>query len=63
MILSHVIRGLGNQMFYTLLGGRLPNQRGFQFYIDVRDFEGYGSHKGYGSSRVFGGILIWPSHI
>lgn len=58
MIVSHIIGGLGNQMFQFAAGFALAQSRGLPLYLDVRDFEGYGLHHGYELSRVFVGPFV-----
>jgi hypothetical protein len=53
MIISHVIGGLGNQMFQYATGRALSLERGVPLCLDVQDFAGYGLHNGYELDRIF----------
>jgi hypothetical protein len=54
LIISHIIGGLGNQMFQYAAGRALSLKRGDQFRLDVSDFSGYSLHQGFELQRVFG---------
>ncbi len=53
MIFSHILGGLGNQMFQYAAGRALSLARDVPLRLDVGDFAGYGSHQGFELSRVF----------
>jgi hypothetical protein len=53
MIISHLIGGLGNQMFQYAASRALSLERDVPLYLDVQDFKGYALHNGYELSRVF----------
>ncbi len=53
MIISHLIGGLGNQMFQYSVGRSLSLDRGVSMCLDVQDFAGYTLHNGYELDRVF----------
>jgi hypothetical protein len=53
MIVSHIIGGLGNQMFQYAAGRALSLARGVPLRLDVSDFEGYGLHQGFELTRLF----------
>jgi hypothetical protein len=53
MIISHIIGGLGNQMFQYAAGRALSLDRRASLYLDVQDFEGYALHNGYELHRIF----------
>lgn len=53
MIISHVIGGLGNQMFQYAAGRALSLARGVPLRLDTQDFEGYTLHNGYELHRIF----------
>jgi hypothetical protein len=53
-IISHVIGGLGNQMFQYAAGRSLSIAHDVQLLLDVRDFAGYRLHQGFELMRVFG---------
>lgn len=54
MIISHVIGGLGNQMFQYAAGRALSLARGVPLRLDAQDFEGYALHNGFELHRIFG---------
>ena len=53
MIISHLIGGLGNQMFQYAASRALSLERDERLYLDVQDFKDYALHNGYELSRVF----------
>jgi hypothetical protein len=53
MIISHLIGGLGNQMFQYAMSRSLSLERDDSLYLDVQDFKGYALHNGYELNRVF----------
>lgn len=53
MIISHIIGGLGNQMFQYALGRSLSLARGVPLKLDTTDFSGYGLHYGFQLANVF----------
>lgn len=53
MILSHILGGLGNQMFQYAAGRALSIARNTPLCLDVSDFPGYRPHQGFELSRVF----------
>lgn len=53
MIISHLIGGLGNQMFQYAASRALSLERDVPLYLDVQDFKGYALHNGYELNRVF----------
>ena len=53
MILSHIIGGLGNQMFQYAAARALSLANDVPLRLDVRDFAGYRLHQGFELSRVF----------
>lgn len=53
MIISHVIGGLGNQMFQHALGRSRSLALGAPLRLHVSDFSGYGLHHGFQLGRVF----------
>jgi len=53
MIISHIIGGLGNQMFQYALGRSLSLQREQSLLLDVSDFADYSLHQGFELGRVF----------
>lgn len=53
MIVSHIIGGLGNQMFQYATGRALSLLRGQPLRLDVSGFSGYGLHQGFELQRVF----------
>jgi len=53
MIISHIIGGLGNQMFQYAAGRALSLERGVSLCLDTQDFAGYYLHNGYELDRVF----------
>lgn len=53
MIITHLIGGLGNQMFQYASGRALSLDRGVPLRLDAQDFEGYALHNGFELYRVF----------
>jgi hypothetical protein len=53
VIISHLLGGLGNQMFQYAAGRALAVSRAEDFYVDLRDFNHYELHNGYELGRVF----------
>lgn len=55
MIISHIIGGLGNQMFQYALGRSRSLELGTSLRLHVSDFADYGLHQGFQLGDVFGG--------
>lgn len=53
MIISHLIGGLGNQMFQYAASRALSIERDVPLYLDIQDFQSYALHNGYELERVF----------
>ena len=53
MIVSHVIGGLGNQMFQYATGRALSLHLDTKFLLDISDFPRYEAHQGFELQRVF----------
>jgi hypothetical protein len=53
LIISHLIGGLGNQMFQYALGRTLSLRNNEPFRVDLSGFSGYELHQGYELQRVF----------
>ena len=53
MIITHIIGGLGNQMFQYAAGRALSLARGVPLRLDTQDFEGYTLHNGFELNRIF----------
>jgi hypothetical protein len=53
MIISHIIGGIGNQMFQYAAGRALSLERDIPLYLDIQDFAGYALHNGYELDNVF----------
>jgi hypothetical protein len=53
MVISHIIGGLGNQMFQYAAGRALSIERGVPLHLDTQDFEGYTLHNGFELYRLF----------
>ena len=53
MVISHIIGGLGNQMFQYALGRTLSLDRNESLHLDISGFNRYGLHQGFELSRVF----------
>lgn len=54
MITSHIIGGLGNQMFQYAAGRSLALRHGCELQLDTLDFAGYSLHQGFELTTVFG---------
>lgn len=63
MIMTHVIGGLGNQMFQYAAGRALAMKHGQPLYLDVSDFADYRLHHGFELARVFEATLNIASPI
>lgn len=53
MIVSHILGGLGNQMFQYAAGRALSISRSAPLRLDISDFSGYGPHHGFELMQVF----------
>jgi len=53
MVITHIIGGLGNQMFQYATGRSLSLKRGTGLRLDVSDFSNYILHQGYELAKVF----------
>lgn len=53
MIITHVIGGLGNQMFQYAIGRAVSISKNVPLMLDTRDFEGYSLHNGFELDRIF----------
>lgn len=53
VIITHVIGGLGNQIFQYAMGRALSLDKGVPLRLDLQDFEGYTLHNGFELGRVF----------
>jgi hypothetical protein len=53
MIVSHLLGGLGNQMFQYAVGRSRMLTLGTELKLHVADFAGYGLHQGFELDRVF----------
>lgn len=53
VVVSHIIGGLGNQMFQYAAGRALALRRGVPLLLDLSDFAGYRCHQGFELERVF----------
>lgn len=53
MIISHIIGGLGNQMFQYANGRSFALNRSIPLKLDTQDFEGYELHNGFELGRLF----------
>ncbi|QWC97189.1 alpha-1,2-fucosyltransferase [Polynucleobacter paneuropaeus] len=54
MIVSHILGGLGNQMFQYAAGRALSIRIGSELFVDLSSFKNYELHNGYELDRVFG---------
>lgn len=57
MVVSHILGGLGNQMFQYAAGRALSLAHGAPLRLDVSDFDQYGLHHGFELARVFSGSM------
>jgi hypothetical protein len=57
MIITHLLGGLGNQMFQYALGRALSIQLNQPLRLDVFDFANYRLHHGFELSRIFEGAM------
>lgn len=53
MVISHILGGIGNQMFQYAAGRALSLSSAQQLQLDLSDFSKYRLHNGYELSRVF----------
>ncbi|MDD5056763.1 MAG: alpha-1,2-fucosyltransferase [Sideroxydans sp.] len=53
MVISHILGGIGNQMFQYAAGRALSHSNGQRFLLDLSDFSNYRLHHGFELSRVF----------
>lgn len=53
MIVSHILGGIGNQMFQYAAGRSLALHLNAHYALDLKDFDGYSLHNGYELKRVF----------
>lgn len=53
MVISHIIGGLGNQMFQYAVGRSFSLERNIPLYLDTQDFAEYTLHNGYELDRIF----------
>jgi hypothetical protein len=53
MVITHIIGGLGNQMFQYAAGRSLSLKRGTHLWLDVSDFSNYTLHQGYELTKIF----------
>ena len=53
MIVSHILGGIGNQMFQYATGRALSQASDQHFSVDLKDFSNYRLHNGYELNRVF----------
>jgi hypothetical protein len=53
LITTHIIGGLGNQMFQYAAGRALSLAKQVPFSLDISDFSGYRLHQGFELQRVF----------
>ncbi|MDP3332699.1 MAG: alpha-1,2-fucosyltransferase [Methylococcaceae bacterium] len=53
MIISHILGGIGNQMFQYAAGRALSLVNNQQFLVDLSDFSNYRLHHGFELTRVF----------
>jgi len=57
VIISHVIGGLGNQMFQYAIGRALSLENRQPFMLDISSFNSYRLHQGFELQRVFKGSI------
>ncbi|MEI8206785.1 MAG: alpha-1,2-fucosyltransferase [Kiritimatiellales bacterium] len=55
MVISHILGGLGNQMFQYAAGRALALSRGVPLRLDISGFDNYGLHNGFELDRIFPG--------
>lgn len=53
MIISHILGGLGNQMFQYATGKALALSKAVPFLLDLHDFDRYRLHQGFELDRIF----------
>jgi hypothetical protein len=53
LIISHIIGGLGNQMFQYAAGRALSLRKNTELRLDISGFASYGLHQGFELKRVF----------
>jgi hypothetical protein len=53
MVVSHILGGIGNQMFQYAAGRALSLASGQQLLLDLHDFPNYRLHQGFELNRVF----------
>lgn len=53
MVISHLLGGIGNQMFQYAAGRSLSIATGQNYFLDLNDFSNYRLHNGFELSRVF----------
>lgn len=65
MIVTHIIGGLGNQMFQYAMGRALSLQNRRALKLDISDFENYKLHQGFELQRLFNApiSIATPSEI
>lgn len=54
MVVSHILGGIGNQMFQYAVARALSLKNGQRLILDLSDFSDYKLHNGFELSRVFG---------
>ena len=53
MIVSHVLGGVGNQMFQYAAGRSLAAHLNQEYFLDISSFEKYSLHHGFELDRIF----------
>jgi len=53
MVISHILGGIGNQMFQFATARALSLSKGQPLYLDIYDFDGYTLHNGFQLDSVF----------
>jgi len=53
MVITHLIGGLGNQMFQYAAGRAVSLERGVSLFLDISGFESYALHQGFELQRIF----------
>ena len=53
VVISHIIGGLGNQMFQYATGRALSLRKNTELRLDISGFESYGLHQGFELNRIF----------